>query len=152
MMSNSNQLRKHVSMYTDGSCLQNPGPGGYAAILTYGDHSKEIFGGSPSTTNNRMEITAVIAGLQALKEPCIVTVYSDSKYVVDAINKQWVTRWKANGWRTSSGPTANIELWETLLSLLNVHQVSFVWVKGHAGNAKNERCDILARSEAKKYS
>lgn len=153
MMSNFNRAAcnlKHVDIYTDGSCLGNPGPGGWSAVLTYEQHCKELCGGNPSTTNNRMELTAVISGLSALKYACEVTIFSDSKYVVDAINNGWVQNWKSKGWRLSSkSPVANIDLWEQVLSLLSMHQVKFVWVKGHAGNALNERCDKLARDCAK---
>ena len=136
---------KKVNLYTDGACSGNPGPGGYGAILEFNGRERELSGGYRSTTNNRMEITAVIKGLEALKEPCEVTVYSDSRYVVDAINKQWLYKWEENGWRKSNkDPVLNVELWEHLLALMEEHEVHFVWVEGHAGPPYNERCDKLA--------
>ncbi len=137
---------KKVDIYTDGACSGNPGPGGYGAVLLYGRYRKELCGGYSLTTNNRMEILAVIKALEALKEPCEVTLYSDSKYVVDAITKGWVEKWKKNNWkRNKNDPALNVDLWEIMLKLLAVHNVSFVWVKGHADNTENERCDFLAR-------
>ncbi|MBQ2753434.1 MAG: ribonuclease HI [Firmicutes bacterium] len=137
---------KNVTIYTDGACSGNPGKGGYGAVLLYNGHRKELSGGYISTTNNRMEIMAVIKGLEALKEPCKVTLYSDSKYVVDAIEKGWVAKWKSNNWyRNKSEKALNVDLWKRLLELLNVHEVSFCWVKGHADNVENQRCDTLAR-------
>ena len=134
-----------VTIYTDGACSGNPGPGGWGAILRAGSHTKELCGGDPSTTNNRMELTAVIEALSALKIPCEVTVITDSKYVVDAIQKGWAVSWKKNGWRRSNKePALNPDLWERLLHLLTIHQVRFEWVKGHAGHPENERCDAMA--------
>lgn len=144
---------KEVFMYTDGACSGNPGPGGFGTILRYGNHEKEISGGEAVTTNNRMELSAVIAGLTALKEPCKVSVFSDSKYVVDAVNLGWAEGWKRNGWKKSNKePALNIDLWEKLLALINIHNVSFHWVKGHAGHPENERCDALAVAESKNYA
>ncbi len=143
---------KKVEMFTDGACSGNPGPGGYGVILRYKDIKKELSGGHPQTTNNRMELSAVIAGLSALKEPCEVTITSDSKYIIDAIEKGWAKNWKANNWIKSDKKKAlNPDLWETLLSLLSKHKVKFVWVKGHAGHPENERCDELAVMESKKF-
>ena len=138
-------MEKHVELYTDGACSGNPGPGGYGAILSYNGREKELVGGEEMTTNNRMELTAVIVGLEALKEPCNVTVYSDSKYVVDAMNQGWAEKWHDNNWmRNSKEPALNPDLWEQLLGLSMEHDVTFVWVKGHAGHPQNERCDKLA--------
>ena len=126
---------KKIEIFTDGACSGNPGPGGYGTILRYGKTTKELFGGDPSTTNNRMEMTAVIRGLQALKEPCEVTLYSDSQYVINAITKGWAEGWKKRGWvKADKKPALNSDLWEIILQLLEVHKVSFVWVKGHAGH------------------
>ncbi len=134
-----------VTIYTDGACSGNPGPGGWGAILVSNEHEKELYGGEKETTNNRMELTAVISALSALKRPCEVTLYTDSKYVVDAIEKGWAKKWKANNWmRTNKDKALNSDLWQQLLDLLEIHKVSFVWVKGHAGHAYNERCDRLA--------
>ncbi len=136
---------KHVDIFTDGACSGNPGKGGWGAILKYGSAVKELSGGEAETTNNRMELTAVIKALEALKEPCEVTLTSDSKYVIDAITKRWVYSWKSNGWRKADKkPALNVDLWEHLLTLLDKHTVTFVWVKGHAGHPENERCDQLA--------
>jgi ribonuclease HI len=136
---------KRVAIYTDGACLGNPGPGGYGVILQYGDHRKELSGGYQLTTNNRMELTAAIRGLAALKEPCQVQLISDSEYLVNAIEKGWARRWQANGWyRQNKKMAENRDLWEELLRLCEKHQVCFEWVKGHAGHAENERCDRLA--------
>ncbi len=144
---------KEVFMYTDGACSGNPGPGGFGTILKYGKHEKEISGGEAVTTNNRMELSAVIAGLKALKEPCKVSVYSDSKYIVDAVNLGWAEKWNKHGWkRSNKEPALNIDLWEKLLALINIHKVSFHWVKGHAGHPENERCDALAVAESKNYA
>lgn len=142
---------KKIEIFTDGACSGNPGPGGYGTILRYGKTTKELFGGDPSTTNNRMEMTAVIRGLQALKEPCEVTLYSDSQYVINAITKGWAEGWKKRGWiKADKKPALNSDLWEIILQLLEVHKVSFVWVKGHAGHPENERCDELAVSGSHK--
>ena len=143
---------KSVELFTDGSCSGNPGPGGWGAIVRYGQHEKELSGGDAHTTNNRMELSAVIAGLEALKEPCAVTLTSDSKYVCDAITKGWARSWKKNGWRKSDkSPALNADLWERLLALLDVHSVTVVWVKGHAGHPENERCDRLAVAQTAKH-
>ena len=137
---------KAVEIYTDGACSGNPGAGGYGVVLLYGSARKELSEGYRLTTNNRMEVLAVIKGLEALKEPCQVTLYSDSKYVVDAIQKGWVKKWKANGWyRNKKEKASNVDLWERLLVQLERHQVTFQWVKGHADTPGNERCDELAR-------
>ncbi len=136
---------KHIDIFTDGACSGNPGKGGWGAILKYGTAVKELSGGEAETTNNRMELTAVIKALEALKEPCDVTLTSDSKYVIDAITKRWVYSWRSNGWRKADKkPALNVDLWEQLLALLDTHTVRFVWVKGHAGHPENERCDELA--------
>ena len=140
---------RHITIHTDGSCLGNPGPGGYAAILEYRGQERELSGGFRRTTNNRMEILAVIAGLEALTERCAVTVYSDSRYVVDAIEKDWVKRWQANGWmRNKRERAVNPDLWERLLKALEKHDVEFKWVRGHSGNAGNVRADKLAVAAA----
>lgn len=136
---------KEVEIFTDGACQGNPGPGGWGAILRYRGTEKEISGGEADTTNNRMELTAVIEALQLLKEPCSVTLYSDSQYVCNAIAKGWAKAWQKNGWRKADRkPALNADLWQTLLELLNRHNVKIVWVKGHAGHPENERCDALA--------
>ena len=139
---------KHVELYTDGACRGNPGRGGWGAILVYGGHKKELSGGERETTNNRMELSAAIYGLRALKEPCEVTLYSDSRYLVDAITLGWLESWKKQGWRRGKEELKNPELWQELDRLLAMHRVSFVWVKGHAGHAYNERCDLLATTAA----
>ena len=133
-----------VTIYTDGACSGNPGPGGWAAILMSGGHSKEISGGERSTTNNRMELMAVISALELLKRPCIVTVYTDSQYIEKAINQGWLASWKKKGWRRREGELKNAELWMELDGLLERHSVFFKWVKGHADNEFNNRCDQLA--------
>ena len=136
---------KHVSIYTDGACSGNPGPGGYGAIIVYKDNEKVISDAEANTTNNRMELTGVIEALSCLKEPCKVTTTTDSKYVCDAIMKGWAKGWQANGWRKADKkPALNSDLWEKLLRLLEIHDVTFVWCKGHAGHPYNERCDRLA--------
>lgn len=136
---------KKVTIYTDGGCRPNPGKGGYGVVLLYGPHRKELSGGYRLTTNNRMEILAVLVGLRALNEPCEVTVFSDSQYVVRAIEKGWVRRWQRNGWmRTKTDRALNIDLWEEMLDLLERHTVRFKWVRGHAGDRNNNRCDELA--------
>lgn len=145
-----NTAPKAVTIYTDGACLGNPGPGGYGVILIYGEHRKELHSGYRRTTNNRMEIQAAIAGLEALTEPCIVSLYTDSKYVIDAIEKGWAKRWRANGWRKNKKePAKNPDLWAVLLELCDRHKVTFRWVKGHSGQPENERCDDLARNSAR---
>ena len=144
--------RKQVEIFTDGACSGNPGPGGYGVILRYRQHEKEISGGEANTTNNRMELSAVIAGLEALTEPCQVTLYSDSKYFVDAIEQGWAEKWKANGWmRTNKDKALNPDLWEKILELLKQHEVTLVWVKGHAGHPENESCERLAVAEYEKF-
>lgn len=141
-----------VTIYTDGACSGNPGPGGFGAILLYGEHKKELSGGEPETTNNRMELMGVITALQALKRPCTVQLYTDSQYVVNAIEQGWAKKWRENGWmRNKKDKALNPDLWQTLLELLEVHQVKFHWVKGHAENPYNNRCDELAVAESRKY-
>ena len=136
---------KTIDLFTDGACSGNPGKGGYGVVLSYNGHKKELSEGFLLTTNNRMEILAVIKGLEALHETCNVNVYSDSKYVIDAITQGWVYKWEANGWmRNKKDPAVNVDLWEQLLVLLDVHNVEFHWVKGHAGHQENVRCDKLA--------
>ena len=143
---------KTVEIFTDGACSGNPGPGGWGAILRYKGVEKELSGGEPETTNNRMELTAVISALSALKEPCKVQLYSDSKYIIDAVTKGWAKSWKAKGWiKADKKPALNSDLWDTLLSLLDKHTVEFIWVKGHAGHPENERCDTLAVEQSKLY-
>jgi len=137
---------KEVEIYTDGACSGNPGPGGYGAILFYGEHQKEISGGEKATTNNRMEIQAVIEALQLLKEPCKATVYSDSAYVVNCFQQNWLKGWLRNGWKNSKGqPVENQDLWQSLWALMQKHTVAYVKVKGHSDNKWNNRCDELAR-------
>ncbi len=144
---------KQITIYTDGSCSGNPGPGGWAAILEYAGHEKELSGGEARTTNNRMELTAAIEGLKALKEPCAVELYSDSKYLIDAIEKGWVYGWKKRNWiKSDKKPALNPDLWQELLTLLSRHKVTLHWVKGHAANPKNNRCDQLAVAESKRFS
>lgn len=139
---------KKVEIYTDGACSGNPGKGGWGAVLVYNGTEKEISGAENNTTNNRMELTAVIEALKALKVPCEVTVTTDSKYVCDAINQGWVYSWKKNGWkRGKNKPALNPDLWQTLLDELDKHKVEFIWVKGHNGHPYNERCDALAVNE-----
>ena len=143
---------KHVDLYTDGACRGNPGRGGWGAILVYGSREKEMSGGEPMTTNNRMELMAAIAGLEALREPCEVTLTSDSKYLTDAINKGWLISWKKNGWRKADkSPVLNVELWERIDRLISYHTVTFVWVHGHRGHVYNERCDLLATTFADSF-
>lgn len=139
---------KKVEIYTDGACSGNPGAGGWGAILIYRGHRKELSGYDPETTNNRMELTAVISALGALKEPCDVTLTTDSKYVCDGIEKGWARSWRARGWKKSDNkPALNSDLWQKLLDLSEIHRVRFVWIKGHAGHPENERCDSLAVAE-----
>ena len=143
---------KKVEIYTDGACRNNPGRGGWGAILVYGGREKELSGGEKLTTNNRMELSAVIAALSALKEDCEVTLTTDSQYVVNAIEKGWLDSWRNNGWRKSDkSHVQNVDLWEQLISLLERHKVSFVWVKGHNGHPYNERCDVLATKFADSF-
>lgn len=140
---------KKIQIYTDGSCLGNPGPAGYAAILRFAETDKELVGGFSLSTNNRMEILAVIEGLKALKESCYVDLYTDSQYVANAIEKHWLSNWKKNGWKTANKkPVKNQDLWIELDKQLQKYEVHFHWVKGHAGHPENERCDTLAREEA----
>ncbi len=138
---------KKVDIYTDGACSGNPGPGGWGAILVYNGREKEISGGEDNTTNNRMELTAVIEALSALKEPCEVALTTDSKYISDAINLGWLESWTNNGWKKADKkPVLNIDLWQELVKLLDIHSVEFIWIKGHDGHEYNERCDKLAVS------
>ena len=140
---------KEIRLYTDGACHGNPGPGGYGVVLLFGEHRKELSGGYRKTTNNRMELKAVIKGLEALREKCKVELYSDSKYVVDALSKGWAAKWRANGWRRNGRePAINPDLWGRLLELCEAHDMTFHWVKGHSGNPENERCDQLATEAA----
>ena len=144
-------MQKTVEIFTDGACSGNPGPGGWGAVLRYGEREKELSGGETNTTNNRMELTAVIEALSALKEPCKVRLTTDSKYVADGVTKGWAESWRNNGWRKADKkPALNPDLWEKLLDLLKQHEVEIVWVKGHAGHPENERCDALAVSFYKK--
>jgi ribonuclease HI len=143
---------KQIKIFTDGACSGNPGPGGWGAILRYGENEKQISGGEPETTNNRMELTAVIEALNLLKEPCEVMLYSDSKYVCDAIDKGWAKSWKRNGWiKSDKKPALNSDLWEAMLTLLDKHRIIVNWVKGHAGHPENECCDRLAVAQSEKY-
>lgn len=143
---------KQVEIFTDGACSGNPGPGGYGAILRFGEHVKELSGGEEHTTNNRMELLGVITALETLKFPCDVKLVTDSKYVVDSIEKGWARGWKANGWvKKDKKPALNADLWERLLNLLEIHNVTFMWVKGHAGHPENERCDELAVNFYQKF-
>lgn len=145
-------MKKQVTLYTDGACKGNPGPGGWGCVLIYKSKEKELSGGDASTTNNRMELSAAIAGLSALTESCIVTLYSDSKYLVDSVTKGWARSWYKNGWKKGDGsPALNSDLWIQLLLLLDQHEVTFEWVRGHNGNDYNERCDRLAVAAAEKY-
>ncbi len=136
---------KEIQIYTDGACKGNPGPGGWAAVLKYNGHRKEIFGFVPNTTNNRMEILAVIKALEELKQSCTINIFSDSQYVCNAVNKGWAKKWKNNNWMKNKKEKAlNTDLWERLLNLLENHNINFIWVRGHNGNEENERCDKLA--------
>jgi len=136
-------------VYTDGACLGNPGPGGWAAVLLYKNARKELSGGFSETTNNRMELLAVIKALSAFTRPCTVTLYTDSKYLSDAVTKGWLDRWQENSWKTAAKkPVKNQDLWQRLIPLLDRHQVEFKWVRGHSGNTENERCDVLAKQAA----
>ncbi len=145
-------VMKQVTIYTDGACSGNPGPGGWGAVLIYKGVEKELSGGEGQTTNNRMELTAVISALQALKEPCSVELYSDSKYVIDALQKGWAWGWRKKGWiKSDKKPALNPDLWETLLNLTAKHEMTYHWVKGHADNEYNERCDRLAVAEREKF-
>ena len=141
---------EQVTIYTDGACLGNPGPGGYGAVLLYGSQRKDLSGGFKLTTNNRMEITAALVALEALREPCRVTLYSDSQYLVNAMSKGWAQRWQANGWKRNKREDAvNPDLWERMLELCRRHTVEFRWVRGHSGMKENERCDRLAVEAAR---
>ena len=143
---------KQVTIYTDGACSGNPGPGGWGAILLYGAHKKELSGGAPDTTNNRMELTAVIEALSMLKEPCVVELWSDSKYVIDGLSKGWAKGWRARGWvKSDKKPALNPDLWERLLELEECHTLRYHWGKGHAEHPYNNRCDELAVAESRKY-
>ena len=143
---------KTVTIYTDGACSGNPGPGGWGAILEWNGAEKELSGGEANTTNNRMELLGVITALEALREPCVVELYSDSKYVIDALEKRWVYGWQARGWKKADKkPALNVDLWQRLLPLVARHEMHYHWVKGHADNEKNNRCDALAVAESKKY-
>lgn len=144
---------KTVEIFTDGACSGNPGAGGYGVVLRYGNHEKELSGGESNTTNNRMELMGVIAGLSALKESCKVILTTDSKYVVDSITKGWVYNWQKKNWiKSDKKPALNVDLWKQLLLLLDKHEVTFNWVKGHAGHPENERCDRLAVKQRDIYS
>lgn len=143
---------KTVYIYTDGACSGNPGPGGWGAILRYNGVEKELSGGDAHTTNNRMEMCAVLYALQALKEPCQVILTSDSKYVIDSITKGWVYGWQKKGWKKSDGkPALNVDLWQQLLEEIRKHELEYVWIKGHAGHPENERCDAQAVKESEKF-
>ena len=143
---------KTVSIYTDGACKGNPGPGGWGAILVYGAHEREMSGGERETTNNRMELLGAISALEALKEPCRVILTSDSKYLTDAFLQGWIDSWRAKGWRRGKEELKNPDLWERLYNLTKIHEVEFVWVKGHAGHEYNERCDRLAVAFAESFN
>lgn len=142
----------HVDIYTDGSCLRNPGPGGWGAILVCKGKEKEISGGAKDTTNNRMELTAAIEALKALNQPCEICLTTDSKYLCDGLSLGWAKSWKAKGWKKSDkSPALNPDLWDELLSLVEIHKIEYVWVKGHAGHPYNERCDLMAQTRAHEY-
>lgn len=143
---------KQVTVYTDGACSGNPGPGGWAAVLVYKGHEKELSGGEASTTNNRMELSAVIAALDALTERCTVELYTDSQYIERAVNEHWLASWKKRGWKRKDGPVKNLELWQELDRLLAAHDVTVRWVKGHADNEMNNRCDALAVKRRDEYA
>lgn len=144
---------KNVEIYTDGSCSGNPGPGGWAAILRYMGRDLEISGGETLTTNNRMELTAVIQGLKALKSKCCVTIYTDSQYVTNGINKNWAKKWRDNGWlKSDKKPALNADLWDELLNELSNHEYKFEWINGHSGHPENERCDTMAVQQSKIYA
>lgn len=144
---------KKIELYTDGSCSGNPGPGGWGALLRWNGQERELSGGNAATTNNRMELTAAIEGLRTLNQPCSVTLYTDSAYLSNAITKGWLKGWKRNDWKKSDKtPVLNRDLWEELDEQLALHQVSFVWVKGHADNEYNNRCDMLAVAQTRSYA
>jgi len=142
----------HVDLYTDGSCLRNPGPGGWGAVLVCKGVEKTLSGGEAETTNNRMELTAAIEALKALNKPCEVTLTTDSKYLCDGLSKGWAASWKAKGWKKADkSPALNPDLWDELLRLTAIHEMTYVWVKGHAGHPYNERCDEMAQSKAAEF-
>lgn len=146
------EITRGVVLYTDGACSGNPGPGGWGAVLSFDGHEKELSGGESSTTNNRMELTAVIEGLRALKRRCSVKIVTDSRYVVDGITKGWAKSWRAHGWvKSDKKPALNSDLWGVLLDLIDSHEVSFEWIKGHAGHPYNERCDQMAVEQSRKF-
>lgn len=152
MESSQSKPQKQVELFTDGACSGNPGPGGWGALLRFKGVEKELSGGAPNTTNNRMELTAVIEGLACLKEPCAVRLTTDSRYVADGIGKGWAESWRKNGWRKADKkPALNADLWEKLLILCGIHTLEIVWIKGHSGHAENERCDRLAVAQSQKY-
>ena len=152
MSEKEEETMKTVTIYTDGACSGNPGPGGWGAILMYGTYKREISGGEANTTNNRMELTAVIQALSILKEPCNIELWSDSKYVIDGLSKGWAKSWKARGWvKSDKKPALNPDLWDQLLKLTEIHSVNYHWVKGHMENEYNNRCDELAVMESRKY-
>ena len=143
---------KQIEIFTDGACSGNPGPGGWGAVLRYKQHEKELSGGEAETTNNRMELTALIAALEQLKEPCEITLCSDSKYVIDGLEKSWAKGWRARGWKKADkSPALNPDLWEKLLNLAEGHVIHYKWIKGHAGHPENERCDRLAVAQSKRF-
>lgn len=143
---------KKIEIFTDGACKGNPGPGGWCAILRYNGVEKVLSGGEKETTNNRMELSAVLFALKALKEPCHITLQSDSKYVLDSLSKGWVYGWQKKGWKKSDGkPALNVDLWQPLLEEIRKHELEYVWIKGHAGHAENERCDAQAVKESEKF-
>lgn len=143
---------KRIEIFTDGACKGNPGPGGWCAILRYNGVEKMISGGEKETTNNRMELSAVLFALKALKEPCHITLQSDSKYVLDSLSKGWVYGWQKKGWKKSDGkPALNVDLWQQLLEEIRKHELEYVWIKGHAGHPENERCDAQAVKESEKF-
>ena len=143
---------KKIEIYTDGACSGNPGPGGWGAVLRYKQTEKELSGGEAETTNNRMELTAFIKALECLKEPCEITFCSDSKYVIDGLEKGWAKGWRARGWKKSDkSPALNSDLWAHMLDLIEPHVIHYVWIKGHAGHPENERCDRLAVEQSKQY-
>ena len=143
---------KRIEIFTDGACKGNPGPGGWCAILRYNGVEKMISGGEKETTNNRMELSAVLFALKALKEPCHITLQSDSKYVLDSLSKGWVYGWQKKGWKKSDGkPALNVDLWQQLLDEVKKHELDYVWIKGHAGHPENERCDAQAVKESEKF-
>ncbi len=143
---------KEVFIYSDGACSGNPGPGGWGAILRYGDHCKEISGGEAATTNNRMELTAVLQAMSLLKEPCRVHLVSDSKYVLDALQKGWVWGWQKRGWvKSDKKPALNVDLWQQLLPLVEKHEMVYQWIRGHNGHPENERCDAMAVAESRRF-